>query len=109
MEQPETRYAQNGDLNIAYQVVGDGPLDLVFVPGLMSHIDAAWSLPAPVHFFRGLTSFSRLILLDKRGRAFRTLSQSRRRLRTTWRTCSPYSTQWAANRRRSLGIRRADR
>jgi hypothetical protein len=53
MQQPETRYAQNGDLNIAYQVVGDGPLDLVFVPGLMSHIDVAWSLPAPVRFFRG--------------------------------------------------------
>jgi class 3 adenylate cyclase len=67
MEQPETRYAQNGDLNIAYQVVGDGPLDLVFVPGLMSNIDLAWSLPAPVRFFRRLASFSRLILFDKRG------------------------------------------
>ncbi len=67
MEQPETRYAQNGDQNIAYQVVGDGPLDLVFVPGLMSHIDLAWTLPGPVRFFRRLASFSRLILLDKRG------------------------------------------
>jgi pimeloyl-ACP methyl ester carboxylesterase len=67
LAQPETRYAKSGELNIAYQVLGDGPLDLVFVPGLMSHIDLVWSFPATVRFFRRLASFSRLILYDKRG------------------------------------------
>ena len=46
LDQPETRYAQSGDLRIGYQVVGDGPRDVVFVPGLLSHIDLIWSLPA---------------------------------------------------------------
>jgi pimeloyl-ACP methyl ester carboxylesterase len=67
VDQPQTRYAKSGELNIAYQVLGDGPLDLVFVPGLMSHIDLVWSFPATVRFFRRLASFSRLILYDKRG------------------------------------------
>jgi len=67
MDQPETRYAESDDLKIGYQVLGDGPLDLVFVPGLLSHIDLIWSLPASAQFFRRLAAFSRLILYDKRG------------------------------------------
>ena len=67
MEQPQTRYARSGDLDIGYQVVGDGPRDLVFVPGLMSHIDLLWAFPASARFFTRLASFSRLILYDKRG------------------------------------------
>ena len=68
MEQPpETRYAVSDGLSIGYQVVGDGPLDLVFVPGLLSQIDVIWTLPAAVRFFEDLASFSRLILYDKRG------------------------------------------
>ena len=43
---PETRYARSGDVNIAYQVVGDGPLDLVLVPGFVSHLDLDWEEPA---------------------------------------------------------------
>jgi pimeloyl-ACP methyl ester carboxylesterase len=66
-EQPETLYTSSGGLSIGYQVVGDGPLDLVFVPGLLSQIDLIWTLPAPVRFFRRLASFARLILYDKRG------------------------------------------
>jgi class 3 adenylate cyclase len=65
--QPETRYAKSGELDIGYQVLGESPLDLVFVPGLMSHIDLIWSFPAAGRFFRRLASFSRLILYDKRG------------------------------------------
>ena len=42
---PQTRYARSGDVNIAYQVVGDGPLDLVFVPGFVSHLDLQWADP----------------------------------------------------------------
>lgn len=65
--QPSTRYAKAGDVHIAYQVVGDGPFDLVFVPGILSHVDLWWEDPQTAHFFRRLASFSRLILFDKRG------------------------------------------
>ncbi len=64
---PETRYAKSGDVNIAYQVVGDGPVDLVYVPGWVSHVELAWELPDLVLGFERLASFSRLILFDKRG------------------------------------------
>jgi pimeloyl-ACP methyl ester carboxylesterase len=64
---PETRYAKSGDVNIAYQVVGDGPFDLVYVPGWVSNIDLLWEKPKPARFLERLASFSRLILFDKRG------------------------------------------
>ena len=64
---PSTLYAKSGDVNIAYQVVGDGPLDLVFVPGFVSHLDLDWDEPRSAYFLRRLASFSRLIRLDKRG------------------------------------------
>jgi pimeloyl-ACP methyl ester carboxylesterase/class 3 adenylate cyclase len=64
---PQTRYAKSGEVNIAYQVVGDGPLDLVFVPGFVSHLDLQWGDPRIARFFEKLASFSRLILFDKRG------------------------------------------
>jgi pimeloyl-ACP methyl ester carboxylesterase len=65
--QPETRYARSGDLNIAYQVTGEGPRDLVYVPGWVSNIEMMWEEPAMAHFLERLASFSRLILFDKRG------------------------------------------
>jgi pimeloyl-ACP methyl ester carboxylesterase len=64
---PETRYAKNGDVNIAYQVVGDGPLDLVLVHGWVQSFDAAWEIEPIQRFYDRLASFSRLILFDKRG------------------------------------------
>ncbi len=67
MDLPETRYARSGELNIAYQVLGEGPLDVVFVPGIISHLDLQWGLPGVQRFFERLASFSRLILFDKRG------------------------------------------
>ena len=67
MEQPKTQYARNGDVNIAYQVLGDGPIDLVVLPGFISHLDLWWTLPEVTAFMRRLASFSRLILFDKRG------------------------------------------
>jgi len=66
-EPPETRYVRSGRLNIGYQVIGDGPIDLVFVPGLLSQIDLIWTMPAPTRFFERLASFARVILYDKRG------------------------------------------
>jgi pimeloyl-ACP methyl ester carboxylesterase len=67
MTAPETSYAKSGDVNIAYQVVGEGPLDLVFVPGWVSHLEYFWEEPSFARFLRRLASFSRLILFDKRG------------------------------------------
>src|ERR671938_1152892 len=64
---PETRYAKSGGVSIAYQVVGDGPIDLVLVPGFVSHLDADWDDPRHARFLRRLASFSRLIRFDKRG------------------------------------------
>ncbi len=67
MTPPETRYAKSGDVHIAYQVVGDGPLDLIFVPGFVSNVELAWESPGSAQFFSRLAAFSRLILFDKRG------------------------------------------
>src|SRR5439155_8057010 len=64
---PETRYARSVDLNVAYQVTGEGPRDLVYVPGWVSNIELMWEEPAMAHFLGRLASFSRLILFDKRG------------------------------------------
>jgi class 3 adenylate cyclase len=67
MQQPETQYAQSGELSIAYQVVGDGPFDLVFVPGFISHQDLVWELPLFTRLLTRFGSFSRTICFDKRG------------------------------------------
>lgn len=64
---PSTRYARSGDLSIAYQVVGRGPLDLVAAPGFISHLDWNWQEPSLRAFLDRLGEFSRLILFDKRG------------------------------------------
>jgi len=64
---PETRYAASGDVNIAYQVFGDGPVDLVFVMGWVSHLEYFWREPRFATFLRRLGEFSRVILFDKRG------------------------------------------
>jgi class 3 adenylate cyclase len=65
--QPQTRYAKSGAVHIAYQVVGDAPLDLLLVNGGMTHLEYCWEFPAYAHWARRLASFSRLILFDKRG------------------------------------------
>jgi pimeloyl-ACP methyl ester carboxylesterase len=64
---PRTRYAKSGAINIAYQVIGTAPPDLVLVPGWVSNIDCFWEEPAFARFLTRLASFSRLILFDKRG------------------------------------------
>ena len=64
---PETRYVLSGDANIAYQVVGDGPIDVVFVMGWISHLEYFWKNHLFASFLERLASFSRLILFDKRG------------------------------------------
>ncbi len=64
---PETRYAKSGDVNIAYQVVGEGPLDVVLVHGWVQSFDASWEIEPIRRFYERLASYSRLILFDKRG------------------------------------------
>jgi pimeloyl-ACP methyl ester carboxylesterase len=64
---PETRYARSGGLSIAYQVMGDGPRDLILVPGIVSHVEFFHELPNYTDLLRGLAAFSRVIVFDKRG------------------------------------------
>src|SRR5881398_1041486 len=64
---PETRYVRSGDVHIAYQVVGDGPRDLVYVPTWISQVEHLWEEPRIARYFRRLASFSRLIMFDRRG------------------------------------------
>jgi class 3 adenylate cyclase len=67
VDPPETKYARAGDVHVAYQVMGDGPPDLVLVSTWFSHLEARWDVPGFAHYLRRLASFSRLISFDKRG------------------------------------------
>jgi pimeloyl-ACP methyl ester carboxylesterase len=67
MRTPPTQYAKSGDASIAYQVVGEGPIDLVVVLGFATHLELQWESPPFARFFERIASFSRLILFDKRG------------------------------------------
>jgi len=60
-------YARSGEVSIAYQTIGDGPIDVVMAPGFPSHLELSWQQPRLAHFYRRLASFCRLILMDKRG------------------------------------------
>ena len=66
-ETSRVRYTKRGGFNIAYQVIGEGPVDIVLSPGWVTHIGLAWDVPDLARFLRRLASFSRLILFDKRG------------------------------------------
>jgi pimeloyl-ACP methyl ester carboxylesterase/class 3 adenylate cyclase len=67
MSTPPTQYAKSGDTSIAYQVVGDGPIDVVLVLGFATHLELQWESPPFARFFERIGSFSRLIIFDKRG------------------------------------------
>jgi class 3 adenylate cyclase len=67
LELPVTQYALSGDVNIAYQTMGDGPVDIILVPGFMSHIEFMHELPGYTAFLRRLSSFARIVTFDKRG------------------------------------------
>src|SRR3981081_505214 len=67
VERSEPRYAKNGDVHIAYQVVGAGAVDLVYTPGIWSNLDVMWEWPSWARYLDRLASFSRLILFDMRG------------------------------------------
>jgi hypothetical protein len=88
---PPTRYAKSGELNIAYQVVGDGPFDLVYVPGWISNIEVMWTEPTLARLLGRLASFSRLLLFASAARAspteFRTITCPLSS--NGWTTCAP--------------------
>ena len=67
MELPVTRYALSGDVSVAFQVMGDGPLDIILIPGFMSHIEFQHELAGWTAFLRRLSKFARVITFDKRG------------------------------------------
>jgi class 3 adenylate cyclase/pimeloyl-ACP methyl ester carboxylesterase len=67
LELPETHYAHSGDVNIAYQTMGDGPIDLILVPGIVSHVEFLHEMPGYTSFLRRLAKFGRVIVFDKRG------------------------------------------
>src|SRR5262245_21890566 len=64
---PETQFAKSGDVSIAYQVMGEGPIDIVFVPGIVSNVEGNHEIPGYTEFMRRLARFSRLVTFDKRG------------------------------------------
>jgi class 3 adenylate cyclase/pimeloyl-ACP methyl ester carboxylesterase len=66
-ELPDTRYALSGDVNIAYQTMGDGPVDIILVPGVVSHVEFLHEFPGYTSFLRRLSSFARVVTFDKRG------------------------------------------
>jgi hypothetical protein len=66
-ELPNTRYAPSGDVNIAFQVMGDGPIDIILVPGIVSHVEFLHEFPGYTGFLRRLATFARVVTFDKRG------------------------------------------
>ena len=81
MEMPETRYARSGDVAIAYQVLGDGPFDVVFAPGAVSHVELNWDAAGFAALLHGIAGHARLIVFDKRGTACPTGTSACRRWR----------------------------
>ena len=67
MVEAPIRYAKSGDVHIAYRVFGDGPRDMVLIPGMISHVEVSWERPANRHLLKRLTAFARVIVFDKRG------------------------------------------
>ena len=67
MEMPETQYTRSGDVNIAYQIVGDGPVDLLWIPGFAQHLELAWEEPYRRAWLEELGAEYRVIVFDKRG------------------------------------------
>ena len=64
---PVIKYARNGDVSIAYQVLGDGPADVIYVPPFVSNLDLQWQEPQQARYLQRLASFSPLVMFDKRG------------------------------------------
>ena len=101
MDVPDISYAKSGDVSIAYQVVGEGPQDLVVVRGSLAHLDSVWEQPLFVEHVERLASFARVLLFDKRGMGLSTGSAACRRSRLGWTTSGRSWTPPGWNARRS--------
>ena len=80
----QTRYAKSGNLHIAYQVFGQGAIDLVWCPGFVSNIEVYWEDPRMAHYLERLASFARVITFDKVARVYRIASSIVRRSKIVW-------------------------
>ena len=83
---PVTRYALSGDINIAYQTMGSGPVDIIMVPGFVSHVEFTHELAGYTAFLRRLSTFARVVTFDKRGQDYPIEFRARRRLSSAWMT-----------------------
>jgi hypothetical protein len=81
---PPVKYARSGDVNIAYQVGGQGPHDLLMIPGWVTHLGLDWNEPRWVRWFERMTSFARIVRFDKRGTACRIGRPACRRPTSGW-------------------------
>ena len=88
-EIPDVQYAKSGDVSIAYQVIGSGPTDVVFVRGFTGDLLSAWDEPLLVRHLEGLASNGRLLVLDKRGTGLSDRVWGCRRSRHAWTTFAP--------------------
>src|SRR3954469_20359784 len=105
----ETLYADSDGVSIAYQVHGEGPLDLVFVPGFVSHVELFWDDPLTAGFLRRLSSFARVVIWDKRGQGLSDRTGRPRRRRTRWTIARRCWRRRTASDRRSSASPRAGR
>lgn len=96
---PETRYARSGDVNIAYQTIGDGPLDIVIVPGAISHVEFIHELSGYTAFLQRLSRFARVVSFDKRGKVFPIASPACHHWKNEWTTFAP---SWMRSARRGV-------
>ena len=98
---PDLHYARNGDIALAYQVVGDGPRDVLLVSGYLSNLEYAWMYPSMARFLTRLAGFSRLILTDRRGSGLSDRVWDPPPIETSSRTSRRCSTRSDRRRRRS--------
>ena len=86
---PATRYALSGDVSIAYQVMGDAPIDIIMVPGIASHVEFQHELPGYTAFLRRLATFARVVTFDNEGKDCPIESLGPRRSKSGWMTFAP--------------------
>ena len=95
-ELPVTRYAQSGEVNIAYQTIGEGPIDLIIVPGIVSHVEFAHEFPGYTRWLRRLAKFARVVTFDKRGQGLSDRVPAASPPRPRWKSAWTISTRSCA-------------
>ena len=101
MDRPEIHYARSGNVYVAYQAFGEGPFDLVIVPGGLSNIEYGWEFECWRNYYGTLATFARVLLFDKRGTGISDPCSLRPRSRSEWTTYARSWTPQAPNEQRS--------